>query len=271
MEVFFVTLLLILLYFCREEKDMVEELTTVLVVEDNSFSWEFFKAVLSGLGIVSEVARDGLEAFCMLEKKTFGLVFMDCQMPNMDGYEATSKIRAMGNTFYSIPIIGISATVTDEIRVRCFRSGMNDVIEKPVDIDLLKDMIDRYLPNQEIGRVNQKAANLDGQINFDDAVSLLCKEMKISIGEATNLLEDFFRISKQLILKIENASTNGNQADVAKYAHQIKGMASMMRLRKIQAIADKLEKGGTQMTWELNQLKKVLFAYVIDEIEGFSL
>ncbi len=45
----------------------------------------------------------------------------------------------------------------------------------------------------------------------------------------------------------------------------------MMRLRKIQAIADKLEKGGTQMTWELNQLKKVLFAYVIDEIEGFSL
>lgn len=242
---------------------MGKESATVLVVEDNSFSWQFFKAVLSGLGIVSEVAGDGLEAIDMLEKKTYGLVFMDCQMPNMDGYDATKKIRAMGNNFYSIPIIGISATVTDPIRVRCFRSGMNDVIEKPVDVNLLKDMIDTYLPDQGMDRGNQKIVDLDGEINFDDAVSLLCKEMKISVGEATNLLKDFFHICKQLILKIENASTIGNQSDVAKYAHQIKGMASMMRLRKIQAIADKLEKGGAQMTWELNQLKKVLFAYGI--------
>lgn len=250
---------------------MEEKSATVLVVEDNSFSWEFFKAVLSGLGIMSEVAKDGLEAISMLEKKTFGLVFMDCQMPNMDGYEATKKIRAMGNTFYSIPIIGISATVTDEIRVRCFRSGMNDVLEKPVEIGFLKDMIDKYLPSQENGRLNQKVTDFDWEFNFDDAVSLLCKEMKISIGEATNLLKDFFYISKKLLLKIETASLSGNQADVAKYAHQIKGMASMMRLRKIQTIADKLEKGGTQMTWELNQLKKALFADGIGEVEGFSM
>ncbi len=250
---------------------MGEESTTVLVVEDNSFSWEFFKAVLSGLGIMSEVAKDGLEAISMLEKTTFGLIFMDCQMPNMDGYEATKKIRAMGNNFYSIPIIGISATVTDEIRVRCFRSGMNDVLEKPVDIGFLKDMIDKYLPNQEIERVNQKATDLDWEFSFDDAVSLLCEEMKISIGEATKLLKDFFNISKKLLLKIENASLSGNQEDVSKYAHQIKGMASMMRLRKIQTIADKLEKGGAQMTWELNQLKKALFAYGIGEVEEFSM
>lgn len=250
---------------------MGEKSATVLVVEDNSFSWEFFKAVLSGLGIMSEVAKDGLEAISMLEKKTFGLVFMDCQMPNMDGYEATKKIRAMGNTLYSIPIIGISATVTDEIRVRCFRSGMNDVLEKPVEIGFLKDMIDKYLPSQENGRLNQKVTDFDWEFNFDDAVSLLCKEMKISIGEATNLLKDFFYISKKLLLKIETASLSGNQADVAKYAHQIKGMASMMRLRKIQTIADKLEKGGTQMTWELNQLKKALFADGIGEVEGFSM
>ena len=250
---------------------MGEKSATVLVVEDNSFSWEFFKAVLSGLGIMSEVAKDGLEAISMLEKKTFGLVFMDCQMPNMDGYEATKKIRAMGNNFYSIPIIGISATVTDEIRVRCFRSGMNDVLEKPVEIGFLKDMIDKYFPSQENGRLNQKVTDFDWEFNFDDAVSLLCKEMKISIGEATNLLKDFFYISKKLLLKIETASLSGNQADVAKYAHQIKGMASMMRLRKIQTIADKLEKGGTQMTWELNQLKKALFADGIGEVEGFSM
>lgn len=245
--------------------------TQVLVVEDNSFSCEFFKATLQGMGIASEVAKDGFEAIRKLEKKRYELVFMDCQMPNMDGYEATRKIRSMSGDSISVPIIAISATVTAQIRERCFSCGMNEILQKPVDAERLKEMIDRYLPNQRIVMNKQNTFDLDKEINFKNAVTVLCKEMRISMAEASSLMQDFFRISKQLFLNIENASASGNQEDVARFAHQIKGMASIMRLRRIQSVAERLEKGTAQMTSEIDQLKKLLIEYRFDEIEGFSL
>ncbi len=240
-----------------------ESETKVLVVEDNSFSWEFLKAALQGLGLGSEVARDGLEAVQKLEEKRYELVFMDCQLPNMDGYEATRRIRSMKGNNITVPIIAISATVTAQIQDRCLRCGMNGLLQKPVDTDYLKQLVDRYMPNQR-GVINYKnTVDVDREINFKDAVSLLCKEMRITMAEASSLMQDFFRISRQLFLNIENASISGNQADIARYAHQIKGMASIMRLRRIQSAAERLEKGTGQLTCEVNQLKKLLIEYRI--------
>lgn len=234
-----------------------------LVVEDNSFSSEFLKAALQGVGIVSEVANDGLEAIHKLGKTRYQIVFMDCQMPNMDGFEAAKRIRSMNGDNASIPIIAISATITKQVQERCFRCGMNAVLQKPITTESLKALIDRYMPNQRTAKENCNVFDLDRRINFKDAVSFLSKEMRISMEEASSLLQDFFRISEQLILNIEDASASGNQDDVARYAHQIKGMASIMRLRAIQAVAERLEKGTGQMTCEVDQLKKLLIAYRI--------
>ena len=235
----------------------------VLIVEDNDFSLEFFRATLQELGIGSEIARDGLEAIEKLEKKRYALVFMDCHMPNMDGYEATRKIRSMKGNNIAVPIIAISATVSVQVQDRCFRCGMNGLLQKPVDTNHLKRLIERYIPNQKSAINNKNIFDLDSEMNCKDAVSLLCKELKISMAEASSLMQDFFRISRQLFFEIENASTNGNQADIARYAHQIKGMASIMRLRRIQTVAERLEKGTGEMTCEINQLKKLLFEYRI--------
>lgn len=238
-----------------------ESITRVLVVEDNRFSWEFLKAALQGFGIVSEVAADGLDAIHKLDKKRYELVFMDCQMPNMDGYEATRKIRSLLGSNHLIPIVGISATVTTELQERCIRSGMNVLLQKPVTVESLKQLIDKYMPNHKRVKENQNAYDLDMKINFNDAVSLLCKELKISMADASSLLQDFFRIGRQLCFNIEQASVRENQADLTKYAHQIKGMASIMRLREIQAIAERLEKDTGQMTEDISQLKKLLFEH----------
>jgi signal transduction histidine kinase/ActR/RegA family two-component response regulator len=121
----------------------------VLLVEDNFINQQVMIAVLNELDIKVEVANDGLEALAMLDDQqstTFDLILMDCQMPNLDGYEATRRIRA-GNVFNKIPIIALTANTMNSEREKCLDAGMNEYLTKPIDTDALKSILAKYQPN----------------------------------------------------------------------------------------------------------------------------
>ena len=106
-------------------------------------------AILHGLAVQVYIANDGLEAISTLkrcQKTRFDLILMDCQMPNLDGYETTKRIRAgeAGELFKSIPIAALTANVLDSERLKCFESGMNEYLTKPVDFDALKSILYKY-------------------------------------------------------------------------------------------------------------------------------
>jgi len=124
----------------------------VLLVEDNFINQEVMRAILSELEISVDVANDGLEALSMLaqsQSAAFDLILMDCQMPNMDGYEATRRIRAgdAGQKFSQIPIAALTANVLDSEREKCREAGMNDYLSKPINFDALKAVLKKYLPS----------------------------------------------------------------------------------------------------------------------------
>jgi signal transduction histidine kinase/ActR/RegA family two-component response regulator len=124
----------------------------VLLVEDNLINQEVMLAILKGLKINVDVAKDGLEALTMLahcQSATFDLILMDCQMPNMDGYEATRCIRAgdAGEMFSDIPIIAITANTMKNDREKCLDAGMNEYISKPINTQTLKSMLAKYQPS----------------------------------------------------------------------------------------------------------------------------
>ncbi len=119
----------------------------ILVAEDNPVNKKVAQALLAKMGLQSDVVSNGREAVNALQTTPYDLVLMDCQMPEMDGYEATSKIRKQGSKALNpcIPIIAMTAFAMQGDREKCIQAGMNDFIAKPVLRRDLAKMLDRWL------------------------------------------------------------------------------------------------------------------------------
>ena len=116
----------------------------VLLVEDNPINQMVAQKMLEKIGIESTLASDGQEALNMLEQSEFDAVLMDCQMPVLDGFEATRRIRQQAE-WQKLPVIAMTANVMEGDREKCIEAGMNDYIGKPVVAADLKKTLARWL------------------------------------------------------------------------------------------------------------------------------
>jgi signal transduction histidine kinase/ActR/RegA family two-component response regulator len=118
----------------------------VLVAEDNPVNQRVAVRMLERLGVQADVAGDGVAALHCLSQREYDLVLMDCQMPELDGFEATSRIRAGEGPGQRTPIIAMTASAMRGDRERCLAAGMDDYVAKPVRIDDLRAVLARWLP-----------------------------------------------------------------------------------------------------------------------------
>ncbi|TXR40645.1 response regulator [Ectopseudomonas mendocina] len=119
----------------------------VLLVEDNPVNQMVAKGILVKLGYQVQVAAHGAEALEMLEQEPIDLILMDCNMPVMDGYEASRRIRNNGR-WLQLPIIALTANALPDDRERCRAAGMNDYLAKPFRREELAAMLDTWLPDE---------------------------------------------------------------------------------------------------------------------------
>ncbi len=120
----------------------------ILLVEDNPINQMVAQKMLEKLGITSKVANNGVEALKHLNQESFDLVLMDCQMPEMDGFDATREVRHIGIKSINqkqVPIVAMTANVMSGDRERCIKVGMNDYIGKPVQLDKLEEVLRKWL------------------------------------------------------------------------------------------------------------------------------
>jgi two-component system sensor histidine kinase/response regulator len=119
----------------------------LLLVEDNFVNQRVAVYMLAKLGHRIDVAKHGREAIDMLAKDGYDLVLMDCQMPEMDGFEATRIIRDRSSAVldHEVPVIAMTAHAFPEDRARALACGMNDFLAKPVDRLVLASMLDKWL------------------------------------------------------------------------------------------------------------------------------
>ncbi len=115
----------------------------VLIVEDDYANQRVASLFLKRLGCITEIAENGAIAVEKIQEMDFEMILMDCQMPVMDGLESTKKIRELGHV--EVPIIAMTANINFEDRQKCFDSGMNDFVSKPINLNGLKELMLKWL------------------------------------------------------------------------------------------------------------------------------
>lgn len=127
-----------------EQKESTQLGLHILVAEDNQMNQLVASKLLKKLGCTFQIANDGIECLEYLARQPYDLVLMDCMMPNMDGFEAASKIRASDESYANIPIIAFTASTLVEDLKACLDSGMNGYLDKPVNRDRMTEVLSEW-------------------------------------------------------------------------------------------------------------------------------
>ena len=117
----------------------------ILLVEDDVLNQEVMGAMLRILGYHTDIATDGAEALQALSSNNYQLILMDCKMPVMDGFEAVNTIRNSAEAWRHIPVIAITANALSGERERCMNAGMDEYLSKPVKMEDLGKMLERFI------------------------------------------------------------------------------------------------------------------------------
>ena len=225
--------------------------TRVLVVEDNEINQQVARELLQGLGLEVEIASNGRKAIELLdgEERRYDAVFMDLQMPGMDGYETTRIIRATkGNE--TLPIIAMTAHAMESARRRSLEAGMNDHLPKPIDPDLLLALLTRWLPTRAANPPGVSVApEPKAPVPADDILTAL---RGIDLTKALARINDNRELLRMLLRSFRESwygAVETLRTDLAAddyegaclTIHTLKGVASNLSLTEVAAAASELE------------------------------
>jgi signal transduction histidine kinase/DNA-binding response OmpR family regulator/HPt (histidine-containing phosphotransfer) domain-containing protein/CHASE3 domain sensor protein len=229
----------------------------ILVAEDNEINQQIAVELLGGAGATVTVANNGREAVEILtagsQPPPFDVVLMDLQMPEMDGYQATAKLRA-DPRLLKLPIIAMTAHATIEERQRCLASGMNDHVAKPIDPASLFDTVGRFYATashtrhteQPVNRATPQSPSSDDSTplpivgGLDTQNGLL--RVGGNIGLYLRLLRQFVEQQAQSVEQIGHALSSGDGALAERLAPTLKGGAGNIGATSVQSVAGVLEK-----------------------------
>lgn len=226
----------------------------VLLVEDNQVNQQIAVELMEAAGISVEVAENGRIAVDLLSQHAddyYGLVFMDVQMPEMDGHTATRLIRAQPR-FVNLPVIAMTAHAMVEERERCFISGMNAHLAKPINPQELYQVIADWCEDYAVETPEEMVAELPANqtaivINGLDVEEGLTRTLG-NRGFYLELLGRFCDDQRQVVDKIKRALASEDYLIAERLAHTLKGVAGLIGAKAIQHLAGELE---TQLNQKL--------------------
>jgi two-component system sensor histidine kinase/response regulator len=215
----------------------------VLLVDDNEINQQVGQEILQQLGFQVDIANNGLEAIEALEQAEYELVFMDVQMPVMDGYEATRRIR-MNPLWSQLPIIAITAHTLSTDREKSLQAGMNDQVNKPIDTDELIAVIRKYVKNKgrspDRGELILSPAGNERQlpgIVYAEGLARVGGNQKIY----KKLLLQFAASNADTADKLRNALLSGDLQEASRLLHTVKGVAANIGANDLAAATSQLE------------------------------
>ena len=217
----------------------------ILLTEDNEINQQIATELLEGAGAQVQVARNGREAVEALtggpQPPPVDVVLMDLQMPVMDGYQATARIRADAR-LRALPIIAMTAHATVEERERCLAAGMNDHVSKPIDPSVLLGTVAKHFQGPGRGAEHGPVHGAE----HDDGNGLDVADGLARVGGNRELyqrlLAQFVEKQGRTVEEVADALTRGDAALAERLAHTLKGVAGNLGAKAVHAAAGALEK-----------------------------
>ena len=221
----------------------------VLLVEDNEINQQVAVELMEGVGVAVDVASNGREAVERLEGAgeplPYHVVLMDVQMPEMDGYQATARLRAQ-ERFATLPIVAMTAHATVEEREKTTAAGMVDHVSKPIDPALFYDVLARFRPSEPASQAQPaplaapSSAKLPPVEGLDAAEGL--RRVAGNQSLYVRLLKQFLDGHCDAALRVRESLERGERAAAERLAHTVKGVAGNLAAGPVQAAAGALEK-----------------------------
>ena len=220
----------------------------ILVAEDDSTSRLVALTILERMGFQADGVTNGREALEALRDNPYDLVLMDCQMPEMNGYQAASLVRdpQSGVRNSKIPIVALTAHAMKGDRDKCIAAGMNDYITKPVDAAALAAALEKWLPREDVeasraADVPPDSIDAPGQV-FDEVA--LMQRMMGDRDLARTIIAGFLEDIPQQLTALGLYLSLGDAAAIAQQAHRIKGAAANVSSYTLQNLASEMEQAG---------------------------
>ncbi len=235
----------------------------VLLVEDVPANQKVASAMLRNLGVRVDVAENGLHALIQWKTGEYDLIFMDCRMPEMDGYQATRMIREQEKG-KMVPIIALTANATPSDRQRCMLAGMNDIVTKPFSKADLANALRRWIGNVLISEQSTQAeakhlvAVTQKIIDFN-----VLEQLKLDMGDEFRLVFDAIQHNIAEILQRLESEVKSLPADeVARLVHSLKSPSANIGAAHLYEMATEFEKTAEQ--GQLDDAPERIFAMKLE-------
>lgn len=223
----------------------------ILVVEDNPVNQKVALYMLRRLGLRADIAADGVEAVEAVQRIPYDIILMDCQMPEMDGFEATAHIRRLEEENGREPrsrILAMTANAMAGDRERCLASGMDDYLEKPLRMETLRTVLTEWaqLPHPE--------AHLESSAAADSAEPLDLERLRENFHHdekaVQELVDLYLSTTRPLLDKLKEAAEQRDGRSAIRAAHEIKGASAYILAEEITDLAREIEGAAKESDWE---------------------
>ena len=248
---------------------------TVLVAEDVSTNQDIIVEMLNLLGHEVDIADNGQTAVAKFLEGNYALIFMDCQMPIMDGYEASRRIRQLETEqqMTPIPIIALTAGSDRRDRNRCFDAGMNDYLTKPFSISDIQHAIDKRLLEVHLKANTEKSSESTGSIGIpakkpvqaakgpiDQSAINSIREVEKHTGKTIlpSLKEGYIKQMEEKLRDIKSLVSSRDARAISATAHAIKSMSVNIGARHVAGISANIEKEYSNGPIQTNHLENAI-------------
>jgi len=230
----------------------------LLVVDDDQTNRIVMEGIFRFQDLTLDFASNGEIAVSMCKKKQYELIFMDCQMPVMDGFEATRKILAYYDHqphVYVPPVVALTADATTATRKRCYDIGMVDYLVKPIDFKKMEQVISTWLPQLGIARLSKPddshaathEVRSSGETKTSPASAInleVLQRLEKHVGSIDRVIQVLVPTMQKRVEELVLATEEKRGTDVQKIAHTMKGSSAQIGAEELSALCARAEQAG---------------------------